>query len=1754
MQFRISAYGAGDKLIEKSSWSRPVMIQCARAFTEYPFLFWSATLGILPEDCLQYFLDRHIMPLDRAPTQLLTLLKMKLFAVNDSELFCGEFDELYGEDEVAYTIENYLTCSKPVDMLEDTVYLSGSTGGAIQENDDGLYVSATATLPKNSDPIRQSAKTFEQLLGRAPEAHEQDLRKLKFITLDYGEQTLPLEIGPLLDQIFRVEATIMKADQTTKPINARYEATWKHLESLVVGCDGKLSSQIILRDGLVPVGILKCEAEFSNTVLKDPAKATYADRFPPIFKDLYQGAVFQWGQILTLSWTWEEGVQASDEFDIFLVSDGHYDGKSVPEQLWKAKPKEAVVCSKVVGKFGKATVAMSPDQPYYVQTMRCHLEVRKGSSKSASFAPLAASSEFLICRPATLENMELAYAAFCIRNNIPQTSLTRTRLAVHGVRMVERELYVVSGYRAPIPTPYEMERFHNDRGMDTIIANETSNMITGPAPLSVKVVKKKDVEEVKQEEARSPSRSPSGTPAGSVGSGLNRLSEPLLATEAPPEKEVETIITLQPQRTYVDIPINVFWNYNAGWKEELLLTYRCLPSFAMDGYMAKYALEYDYKKLALFLGMFDDVIRMVLRIFLFLLQILVLWVPAISVFFLVDAHDATYSTVKPNMYPLDTVDTIYLEDFTLNPLPFAQRWNLLAADGKAAYIFIFGYMAVIIVTTGYCNFLHGCYGGKNEFLKFVFAANNYLILCLSLFSLFCLLVYFTITALWIVLGALIDPNLIPIAMGIVGVVGIVSLNYNNLMTMKNHVESVIFNQLDICLHAIMEVFVGPPDSQEWMDMAAQATMSVDIVEWLNDLEKSVVNPLLEQSKVQLTVPKWEMDVVMERRNSVAFKDFASDIAADKCLATDFIPAAVIAKAQEIANTDAVINGTRNAWDAKLGCQLDNDLTVKSLNEAMALRAESMVPVPGQITAAQATQLNALAKAMKLKPETAAVLFKAFIMASHLSETPEDQVLKSPFGVSSLMAGIRMDQLFKHFVVPKEGDDKKSTMNHYMRELQNADMGMYQVYVAKSMTKILDWNTVGRSAIEFANKTIIKTLVRRSLDLELNNYADGTVAFTMIHLMYKSVYDKFDSVYSKDNLQIFLDLGLVSESYFKKKACSDRLNHILDSQRDIFGSLYQTTMTAALKYYFFPQLHQASSTDFVELCYLWYDGFKAILKRLGWDDEEMEEKWLASKWDEMTEGSGLLGYRNTEELIEIISRLADEGLWKAATRCLMLHVQIYGYAPCDSVAQEKKEAAVPPGGTEFKSDGKKDQGLKEAAKEAHALYLDPNKQLDLQYLGGQKWPDYVTKVWESTATKTKVTSASIPAPRFLQTNNILDFFQECVYLPDQPGESDNLKLTMLNAMDIADMDKCVDEKGFLWHKLPSGNRKLRGIWLELALGVFSLLDCVPSDLDVFYDNLAYQNKQTSTREPVLQMNSAATWLKEEYLPNMVDVCSFDQFAGLLAMVQCDIPADVLKAEVFSKCPLVPGDDLGELRYLTDCGAALRLWIGFGLWKGGLNNMINLIMPPSPMRRMAHNLLAEEFNTLDKEGKGVLQPAQILVLMHKLAHPGLSSEDIAKTIKDNLGLEIPARECHSYFTLMDVNCDGVMQANEFIPMMRLIMIDYFPQYVLTNLGLSWKFILIFVIVVIVVLVLVLRCTTLVVETFTNGRSVATALHGGFNAATVAFGQLQAKAGSGFNDSVSSVKAHLEDMCMNTICAVMGLGKPVLEKITSILRGGI
>merc|ERR1719329_675425 len=98
-----------------------------------------------------------------------------------------------------------------------------------------------------------------------------------------------------------------------------------------------------------------------------------------------------------------------------------------------------------------------------------------------------------------------------------------------------------------------------------------------------------------------------------------------------------------------------------------------------------------------------------------------------------------------------------------------------------------------------------------------------------------------------------------------------------------------------------------------------------------------------------------------------------------------------------------------------------------------------------------------------------------------------------------------------------------------------------------------------------------------------------------------------------------------------------------------------------------------------------------------------------------------------------------------------------------------------------------------------------------------------------------------------------------------------------------------------------------------------------------------------------------------------------------------------------------------------------------------------------------------------------------------NPGLTCENMANFLSTSLQIDVPEREIHKYFTLMDVDSNGVLSVDEFIPMIRNLMTGYFPEHILRSLNLSGGQIAKFLFVLASGLISVFVLITLVITTF-------------------------------------------------------------------------
>jgi len=317
-------------------------------------------------------------------------------------------------------------------------------------------------------------------------------------------------------------------------------------------------------------------------------------------------------------------------------------------------------------------------------------------------------------------------------------------------------------------------------------------------------------------------------------------------------------------------------------------------------------------------------------------------------------------------------------------------------------------------------------------------------------------------------------------------------------------------------------------------------------------------------------------------------------------------------------------------------------------------------------------------------------------------------------------------------------------------------------------------------------------------------------------------------------------------------------------------------------------------------------------------------------------------------------------------------------------------------------------------------------------------------------------------------------------------------------------------------------------------------------------LAFQEKTQgkSAGTPWLRLEVFRKWLREVYYADR----RWTTFAGFKAimqnLLQCNLPEEHLLIQVFSPCPKDPEDDLGELRRLSDLGGALFTWMGYGLWPAAMEVALTEIMPRGRVQTVALSMLDEEFKALDPEGLGILQPAEAIVLLHRLVAPGLTCEDMTDFVSSRLGMQVPDREMHKYFAMMDVNGDGVLQADEFIPMFVYLTFDFFPHHVLRRLNLSTGKIVAFIMSVLLLLGLLFALITLVISAFPTGKGVGATIHSGVSGIGAVVAKQSSDKSIGAEDSMAAVKKELEAKALMAVVGVLGLGKAVYDNLTKMM----
>jgi hypothetical protein len=1491
---------------------------------------------------------------------------------------------------------------------------------------------------------------------------------------------------------------------------------------------------------------------------------------PHVFDNIPPGRTYQWGQVITLNWK----VGALDKSLPPLVSivirsckvEGEEGFGSLPADWLKAVDEKSLIIKTDVSiRAGKAQFAIAPNQPMFLQRMKTWMELVDTSVSPPNI--LATSATVCVTRPVTLQNLEVGYASFCIRNQMPQGRLTDVILEEHGVDIQERDFYTVSGYRASLPVPREAELLSAAPQHKLIVKDPGAILISNGVKRDVEIFTADEIKavhttaafeqeaaniakKIKKEGLKQPllegATRERQTSVGSKGSGSSSVAD-----QVPTE-------TMTPQRTTLMIPTNVFWRYDADWSPEVLLWYAMLPDFAVDGYVTTKLQSYEYYKLATLLGRADDLFRSLFRVLIWAMQSIVLGFPAVLFVWLAVYRDSVLADVNPHTKVFENIGLIYLSDFMISPSPFRVHF-LDGVDISIFWLIVVYYVFAVFVA--FCNnFIRNELQEDSSKLA---KALPYIDHALSfVFSMFCFafLVYLSVVAVWILLGSLIDPKrLMPYALALAGILLIAKTQYANLKMLRDHAESKMHDFLNGAMHAMVSVFVGDTSSGPWLDMGQESQFAEQISELIYSTESEQTKALYKQSSgesgIKTQVSQDEINRYNLLRQSPAFKEGINKTA-NKTLITDFVAAEIIPIAQKIANDEATINGDRNAADPHTGVVLDNDLTDAAISKAVSSYGAQQVPQPGQITSEQQAKLQKISEKLKMRPETATLLSQAFSLATHLRRSPEEQALLQPVSCAAMMSSIRSEQLFSHFLMKEEdatdtsGKTEKVQVSNAMKmlaEIHNKEMESFNAYTATALTNLVDWVALSRDAQKFLDGTL-QIIVGNVVDQHLNEHYNGSAAFDLMLTVYKQAFSpKFESAYKEDPMKFYVDVGLVSASQAASSKCKAILSVATNNNKLFDGSISPDVLINTVVSLFLPSA-RSSTADVGEVpnpMYLWYGAYKRILTQLGFTKEEMDEAWLEKVWKEHTTG-GLFSFRLVDTINTLITATSANGLWQAAAKLLMYQHKIGGYASCDVNRYEK-------GKDETKEERK--EAWVDVHKQGHALF-DRAPQPDLAWFTSDcPWPRYIEDLWKKYCEGEKI---KVLRPDFLGPTGMMDFLQDVIYVPratvQVPDPSEFLPLNQYpeDVNDLVWLERSKDKS--LWHDLPDGKRRIRGLWHELVMEIWDLMDCVPTDLDIFFKCQKHQEKDVKDLpkrefdedEPIfLRHVVLSDWLRTKYLPTNTVNATFGQFSTIVCdMLKVEIPKDVLQAKVFAPCPLVKDDDLGELRVLADLAAGLRMFMGMGIWQGGVGQIIDLIMPRGPLRSMAQTSLPSEFTTQDTEGQGILQPAQAVMLVHNLAHPGLTCDDLAITVQNDLGIQVNKREFHHYFTLVDVNCNNVLGLDEFIPFMQMMMLDYFPGKVMSTLNLSAGKVFSFILGIIMVIVMVFTCVTLIMNTFAAGSNVGSALHSAVTAVTVAGSKVQAEASSGFNDAISAVKAALSALMMTTLTGVLGFAPQTID----------
>ncbi|CAK9006244.1 unnamed protein product, partial [Durusdinium trenchii] len=426
---------------------------------------------------------------------------------------------------------------------------------------------------------------------------------------------------------------------------------------------------------------------------------------------------------------------------------------------------------------------------------------------------VACSGQFLLVRPVLLQDLELCYAGFCSRNGIPMERI-ESNLDAGEIFLVERSFNVISGLRAPLPVPLEVEAVataaRKHPRCNVFIENQSSCAIVPEAPVRLQNAK------TMQEESRESKSSSKGVARQA---SIKSMETPLLQASEEVSEEEDKFRTLVPHRQAMKIPSNIFWRHSDEWGRDPLLQYRFLPFEHLKGTLGK--------------G-----IRAVFLTFLFYGNIAAVVMPVVLVLVFAVCQDGVHAAVRADLLRRDAGQHHYLLDFIVAP-SFFRFWSLdlemqILQGAAVLYVFLVG------ATIAYCMVLRSIPRLK-PFEPF-FGYADHAIRCVTYVLISAFILFVTNTLMWVVLGSLIRPaDLLPYAI----MVGMAATVTQSMLTkfkgMQQFCSSKMVSLLDKALLAIFKVMAKDLKGRNGFlqeEHEAFQKLQIDVWQKLREIEEA----------------------------------------------------------------------------------------------------------------------------------------------------------------------------------------------------------------------------------------------------------------------------------------------------------------------------------------------------------------------------------------------------------------------------------------------------------------------------------------------------------------------------------------------------------------------------------------------------------------------------------------------------------------------------------------------------------------------------------------------------------------------------------------------------------------------------------------------------------------------------------------------------------------------------------------------------